>query len=101
MGIIKKITGKLIGWRKYYARGEKLYKDVIVLDNKEEIEIIGTKRLEFNYMDELEFWGTDYGNKFTVCSIRILKKYVPPVNPQKKINDFGDAVKKQECKKDG
>ena len=66
MGIIKKITGNLIGWRQFYAYGEKLYKDVIVLDNKEVIEIPDERRTQDK--GKLQIRG---GNVFNIKSMDV------------------------------
>lgn len=106
MDEIKKIKSRVISHQRYsyVEKGEKLYDSVILLENQRVIEIYGKKPLNFDYLDEVEFFGRDVGNYFYVFSFKILNKYKRRKNPiklQKKISDFEIAIKKQESKQDG
>ncbi len=99
MEIIKKIRNRVISHQRYSCiiKGEKTYNSVILLDNQRVIEIYGKKPLNFDYLDEVEFFGRDRGDWFDVFSFKILNKYKRRKNPikfQKRISDFEN--KKQE-----
>jgi len=106
MDDIKKITGIVVnGWHRFIDNPKEKYHHYhVILENKQNLEIFRKDEIKILFGDEMEFFGKDYGSFFYVFSFKVLRKYTsppPPIDPQMKLNEFENVVKKQEGEQHG
>jgi len=106
MNEFRKITGIVEhGWYRLIENKKCIHHHYhLILDNKQVLELFRKEEVNIRFGDEMEFFVRNCGNYLEVINFKVLRKYISPplpIDPQKKLNDFENAVKKQDGKKDG